>query len=188
MRFIFIIGLLFWGWAEISAFIVIGSEIGGLFSLLGIFLTAFFGIALLKNQGLSVLHQIRRDISKGQAPVTSIADSVSLVVGGLLMLIPGYVTDSIGLFLFIPVLRTIFGVHLLRWIGNSNRFTSFVDLDGGYFRQKGSPHSNQDKTQDHFSFAEQRQQQDNSDDIIEGEFEERPYLKSQLQQKNKKQS
>lgn len=186
MRFIFIIGLLFWGWAEISAFIFIGNEIGVLLSLLGIFLTAFFGIALLKNQGLSVLHQIHRDISKGKAPVMSIADSVSLFVGGLLMLIPGYITDTIGLFLFIPVLRTVFGVHLLRWIGNSDRFTSFVDLGGGYFTQKGSQHSGQGNRQNHFGFANQHQQRDNSDDIIEGEFEERPYLQSQLQQKKKK--
>ena len=88
MGLIIILGLLIWGWAEMSAFIYIGSEIGGLLTLLGVFVTAIFGIALLKRQGLSVLSRIQADLAKGRAPVTSIADSISMVVGGALMLIP----------------------------------------------------------------------------------------------------
>ena len=52
MGLVIILCLLIWGWAEMSAFIYIGSEIGGLLTLLGVFVTAIFGIALLKRQGL----------------------------------------------------------------------------------------------------------------------------------------
>ena len=131
MGLVIILCLLIWGWAEMSAFIYIGSEIGGLLTLLGVFVTAIFGIALLKRQGLSVLSRIQADLAKGRAPVTSIADSISMVVGGALMLIPGYVTDGIGLLLFLPGIRTLAGVYLLQWMARSKRFTGFTNFGVG---------------------------------------------------------
>ena len=95
-------GFILWGWAEMSAFIYIGGEIGGLFTLLGVFATAIIGLSLLKSQGGAVMTKIRTDLMQGRAPVGSVADSISLSVGGILMLIPGYVTDGIGILLFIP--------------------------------------------------------------------------------------
>ncbi len=140
-----------------SAFIYIGSELGGLLTLLGIFVTAVIGLALLKQQGVSVLNRIRNEMRAGQPPITSIADSISLVVGGFLMLIPGYVSDAIGLMLFVPGIRTIAGIYLLQWLGRSQRFTSYVHVDSG------------------FSGTTPRQsRRGDDDDIIEGEFEERP--------------
>ena len=103
MGLIFVVGLLIWGWVEISTFIYISNKIGGLLTLLGVFMTAIIGIALLKNQGLYVLTRICSDVERGRAPVKSIADSVSLIFGGILMLIPGYMTDTIGFLLFIQV-------------------------------------------------------------------------------------
>ena len=169
-----ILCLLIWGWAEMSAFIYIGSEIGGLLTLLGVFVTAIFGIALLKRQGLSVLSRIQADLAKGRAPVTSIADSISMVVGGALMLIPGYVTDAIGLLLFLPGIRTFSGVYLLQWMARSKRFTGFTNFDGGLFGNaaSGNPASGAAGHQ-HSSFTKQ-QHKTRDDDIIEGEFEERP--------------
>jgi UPF0716 protein FxsA len=157
MGLLFFIIFLIWGWAEMSAFIYIGSELGGLLTLLGIFVTAVIGLALLKQQGVSVLNRIRNEMRAGQPPITSIADSISLVVGGFLMLIPGYVTDAIGLMLFVPGIRTIASIYLLQWLGRSQRFTSYFHVDSG------------------FSGTTPRQsRRGHYDDIIEGEFEERP--------------
>ena len=169
MGLIIILGLLIWGWAEMSTFIYIGSEIGGLLTLLGVFVTAIFGIALLKRQGLSVLSRIQDDLAKGRAPVTSIAESISMVVGGALMLIPGYVTDAIGFFLFLPGIRTLAGVYLLQWKARSKRFTSFTNFGGAPF---GNAASGAEGHQ-HNPFTKQ-QHKTRDDDIIEGEFKERP--------------
>ena len=65
MGLVIILCLLIWGWAEMSAFIYIGSEIGGLLTLLGVFVTAIFGIALLKRQGLSVLTGFKPILPRG---------------------------------------------------------------------------------------------------------------------------
>ena len=174
MGLVIILCLLIWGWAEMSAFIYIGSEIGGLLTLLGVFVTAIFGIALLKRQGLSVLSRIQADFAKGRAPVTSIADSISMVVGGALMLIPGYVTDGIGLLLFLPGIRTFAGVYLLQWMARSKHFTGFTNFGSGPFGNAASENlaSGSDGHR-HKPFTKQHSKV-KDDDIIEGEFEERP--------------
>ena len=172
MGLIIILGLLIWGWAEMSAFIYIGSEIGGLLTLLGVFITAIFGIALLKRQGLSVLNQIQADLAKGRAPVTSITDSISMVVGGTLMLIPGYVTDAIGLLLCLPGIRTLASAYLLQWLAKSKRFTNFSSRPFGN-AASGNPASGPTGHQ-HMPFTKQQHKMTPDDDIIEGEFEERP--------------
>ena len=157
----FLFGFILWGWAEMSAFIYIGGEIGGLFTLLGIFVTAMIGLSLVKSQGNAVITKIRADLAQGLAPIGSVADSVSLAVGGILMLIPGYVTDGIGVFLFIPGLRRITGAWLLHQLITNNRFKGFVHVTGqdGIAGKGGfSPH---DPRPFHFT-----------DDVIEGDVTE----------------
>ena len=160
MGLFFLLGFILWGWAEMSAFIYIGGEIGGLFTLLGIFVTAMIGLSLLKSQGGAVMSRIRTDLAKGRAPVGSVADSISLAVGGILILIPGYVTDGIGVLLFIPGLRTIVGAWMLLQLITNNRFKSFVYVagQGGVTGQGG------------FSSHEPRFH--DTDDVIDGDVTE----------------
>ena len=175
MALVFIVSLLLLGWLEISVFIFISNEVGGLLTFLGVFLTAIIGITFLKNQGFSVLNRVRNDLAKGHPPVVSIADSISLVVGGGLMLIPGYVTDSFGLLLFIPGIRTMAGMGLLQWIAKKPRFNGFVNFGGSTFT---SGNGNQDP----FRFTEQSHHQNDFDDVIEGDFEERPDAEFYIEQ------
>ena len=167
MGLVFIVGLLVWGWIEITAFILVSDEVGGLLTFLGVFLTAIVGISLLRNQGLAVLNRVRRDLAKGHPPVVSIADSISLAVGGGLMLIPGYVTDSFGLILFIPGFRTIAGMYMLKWVAKKPNFNGFVNFGGNaWTRENGGA--------EQYGFNEQSRHQNDFDNVIEGEFEERP--------------
>ena len=54
------------------------------------------------------------------------------------MLIPGYVTDAIGLLLFLPGIRTLAGVYLLQWMARSKRFTGFTNFGSGPFGNAAS--------------------------------------------------
>ena len=141
MGLFILFGFILWGWAEMSAFIYIGGEIGGLFTLLGIFVTAIIGLSLLKSQGSAVMTKIRSDLTQGRAPVGSMADSLSLAVGGILMLIPGYVTDAVGILLFMPGVRTIVGAWILHHLFTSNSFKGFVHVDGqaGFSTERTRP-------------------------------------------------
>jgi UPF0716 protein FxsA len=181
MGVIVILGLLIWGWAEMSAFIYIGTEIGGLLTLLGVFVTAIFGIALLKRQGLSVLSRIQADLANGRAPISSITDSISIISGGALMLMPGYVTDAIGLLLFLPGIRAFAGGYLLQWVARSKRFTSFANFDNEPFGNaaSGSPASGTAGHQRN-PFTKQQHETREEGDIIEGEFKERPDQEHQI--------
>ena len=146
-----------------SAFIFIGGEIGGLLTLLGVFVTAIIGLWLLKGQGKAVMARIRTDLAQGHAPVGSIADSVALAVGGIFMLIPGYATDAVGVLLFVPGLRTIAGAWILHHLMANNRFKGFAHVGGQSRFNAQTPHS----------YAE-------DDDVIEGDVTEHTPKKNRL--------
>ena len=146
-----------------SAFIFIGGEIGGLLTLLGTFVTAIIGFSLLKGQGKAVMARIRTDLAQGDAPVGSIADSVAMAVGGILMLIPGYVTDAVGVLLFFPGLRTIAGAWILHHFMANNRFKGFAHVGGQSGFNAQTPHF----------YAE-------DDDVIEGDVTEHTAKKKHL--------
>ena len=76
---------------------MIGNAVGGLTTFLGIFVTAFIGVALMKNQGASVLRNWQTSLSKGEINTSTLASGASLMLGAILMLIPGYITDSAGI-------------------------------------------------------------------------------------------
>ena len=141
MGLFILFGFILWGWAEMSAFIFIGGEFGGLITLLGIFVTAIIGLSLLKSQGGAVITKIRTDLAQGRAPVGSVANGLSLAVGGILMLMPGYVTDAVGIFLFMPGVRAIAGAWILHHLVTNKRFKGFVHVDGqaGFSTRRTNP-------------------------------------------------
>ena len=150
-----------YGWIEFEAFIAIGNAVGGFVTFLGIFVTALIGVALMKRQGASVLKQWQSSISEGEMNTSTLASGVSFVLGAILMLLPGYVTDFIGLLCFIPVLRVLIGQSLLSRL-NENVYSS--SLFTGF-----SSHSYKDTEQKRpSSYTHQRPLKG---ELIEGEFE-----------------
>ena len=125
-----------YGWIEFEAFIAIGNAVGGLVTFLGIFVTAFIGVALMKRQGTWVLKQWQRSISKGEVNTSTLASGASLVLGAVLMLLPGYVTDFVGLLCFVPVLRVLIGQSLLSRLGETFYSSSLFTGFSSQFRSK----------------------------------------------------
>ena len=128
-----------YGWIEFEAFIFVGSAVGGLVTFLGIFVTAFIGMALMKQQGASILRQWQANLSRGEVSTSALASSVSLILGAILMLLPGYVTDTAGLFCFVPGLRTLIGQVILSRLttnilssGFASKFTASADIPSGF--------------------------------------------------------
>ena len=133
-----ILGL--YGWIEFEAFIAIGNAVGGLVTFLGIFVTAFIGITLMKRQGTWVLKQWQSSISEGEMNTSTLASGASLVLGAVLMLLPGYITDFVGLLCFTPFLRVLIGQSLLSRLGetvySSSLFTGFSSNSYNDTKQK----------------------------------------------------
>lgn len=92
---------------EIAGFIVVGSQIGILATIGLTVATTIIGAMLLRIQGFGVMTRIRAAMEEGGAPGRELVHGAMIVAAGLLLIIPGFVTDMIGLLLFIPHLREI---------------------------------------------------------------------------------
>ena len=90
---------------EIGVFIEVGGLIG-LWSTLGlVILTAMVGTWQLRAQGLATLSRARSQMDRGIVPAHELFDGLCLLVAGALLLTPGFVTDGLGLLLFLPPFR-----------------------------------------------------------------------------------
>jgi UPF0716 protein FxsA len=97
---------------EIAVFIKVGGWIGLWPTLAIIILTAFLGTTLLRRQGLATLARAQQEMAAGRMPVRELFDGVCVLAAGALLLTPGFVTDALGLALFIPAVRRTVG----RWL------------------------------------------------------------------------
>lgn len=90
---------------EIAAFVVVGSHIGVLATVALVVATSVMGAALLRIQGLGTLARIRAQVDRGTVPDRELAHGAMILVAGLLLLMPGFLTDAVGLLLFVPPVR-----------------------------------------------------------------------------------
>lgn len=168
MLFYFLIIFGLYGWIEFEALIVIGNEIGGLASFLGIFVTAFIGMALLKSQGRAVMESWQQNLARGAGETAPLVSGLSLLVGAFLMLLPGYVTDGLGILCFIPGLRQIIGQAIL------SRFQASAMQNGFHSRFTTRFYSNQQNRPSPDQYPTSDQPMKNLDgDIIEGDFKKK---------------
>ena len=92
---------------EIYLFIKIGSQIGALMTILLIFLTAFFGVIYARYEGFNTLKAGLSQIVKNELPVYEIISGAALAFAALLLILPGFATDMLGLFIIFPPTRKI---------------------------------------------------------------------------------
>ena len=148
-------------WAEITVFGLIGGAVGVLVTIVGVFITAAIGIRLFRHFGRGTMRRMAEANAAGKPPVTEVADGIAIMIAAALLLVPGYVTDAIGLIFFIPVLRIMIVVFvlgsLINRIPTSFQFTA---------ASPGSRTYDQDPSHDPAV-----SEQDASKVTIEGEFE-----------------
>ena len=90
---------------ELAILIELGSHIGSGIIVTLIIATGMAGALLAKSQGLYVLRQLQSSIQGIQSPADPIIEGVLVLVGGLLLLTPGILTDAIGFFILFPLSR-----------------------------------------------------------------------------------
>ena len=92
---------------EIYFLIKIGSEIGAFNTVGLIFLTAFLGIYYARYEGFKSLRSGMRQIISNEVPLYEIISGAAIAFAALLLIIPGFITDIVGLFLIFPPSRKI---------------------------------------------------------------------------------
>ena len=97
---------------EIYLFIQIGGQIGAFNTILVIMLTAVIGIYFVRMQGLSTLKSGASQLYKNQIPVYELISGAALALAAVLLIIPGFATDTIGFFLILPFTRNLIFKYL----------------------------------------------------------------------------
>ena len=101
---------------EIYLLIEIGSMFGALTAVTLVILTGFFGAFLARLQGLQTLYRILESLREGRMPSGELLDALLIVIAGLVLLTPGFLTDSVGFLLLIPATRNSIKYWLRRQI------------------------------------------------------------------------
>jgi UPF0716 protein FxsA len=104
------------GWALVLAFIVmplveiyaiiqVGQAIGPWWTILILVADSLLGTWLIRREGGRAWRALQTALSSGRMPARELADGALILIGGTLMLAPGFVTDAIGIFLILPLTR-----------------------------------------------------------------------------------
>jgi UPF0716 protein FxsA len=111
-------GLLVVAVVEILVLILIGQAIGAGWTILLVLATSALGGWLLRREGVRAWRAFRADLAEGRPPGNAATDGVLIFIGGVLMLVPGFVTAFIGALLLIPVTRRLGRAVALKIFGN----------------------------------------------------------------------
>jgi Protein affecting phage T7 exclusion by the F plasmid len=103
---------------EIYLLIEVGAAIGALNMILWIFLSALFGFWYPRMRSQYSMMQMRTDLAAGKMPQSALMDSVLISVGGLLLILPGLISDAVGLLLFLPPARHLISKNIQKHFKN----------------------------------------------------------------------
>jgi len=135
---------------EIYVLMTVGDVIGNWQTVLLVIMTALIGSTLLRQQGWSTMAKAQQSIAEGKTPAFEMLEGVVILVSGVLLITPGFITDSLGLLGLMPWSRRYFINHILE--KNAERV----------FSQRNSVFIHRTRNQEKTS--------NNKNETIEGEF------------------
>lgn len=101
---------------ELYVLIEVGSLIGTIPTIGLIFLTGVAGAYLARLQGFTLLKRIQSEMNQGRVPHGEMLDGAMILIGGILLLTPGFCTDLLGFSLLVPLTRNFHKGWLVRWL------------------------------------------------------------------------
>jgi len=102
---------------EIYVIVQVGQAIGALWTILLLVVDSVVGAWLVRREGARAWAALREAIGSGRMPSRELADGALILIGGTLMLAPGFVTDVWGLLLVLPPTRPVFRRLLASLVG-----------------------------------------------------------------------
>jgi UPF0716 protein FxsA len=117
---------------EIYVIIQVGKAIGPWWTILLLLADSILGSWLIKLEGSRAWLALREALDNGRMPARELADGALILIGGTLMLAPGFVTDAFGILMILPVTRPLFRRLLTRLVAKR-----LVVIDTGTARRPG---------------------------------------------------
>jgi UPF0716 protein FxsA len=125
MRWLLLSMLLLSG-LEIGMFIWVGGMIGPWWVALLIILTGIIGVSLAKQQGVETWNKAQLSMRNGSAPTPYIIDGICILIGGIFLFTPGFITDIAGFILVIPYTRAPFKAYIGKLITKMNSKNTII--------------------------------------------------------------
>lgn len=97
---------------ELAILVYLGIIIGVLYTILIVVATGILGAVMARSQGVATLSKIRSSLEQGIIPSNELFEGVLVLAGGLLLLTPGIITDTVGFAVLVPQTRGIIGKWL----------------------------------------------------------------------------
>ena len=102
---------------ELAILVYLGIFIGTWYTpILIVVVTGFMGALLARSQGIATLARIRSSLEQGLIPSDELFNGVLILIGGLVLLTPGILTDILGFALLVPPTRRAIGRLIRNWI------------------------------------------------------------------------
>jgi UPF0716 protein FxsA len=101
---------------EIYLLIKVGSLIGGLATVMILLSISLLGAYLVRSQGFRIIAKIQEELSQGRLPAAQMMDGALVLVGGVLLMTPGFFTDFLGIFFLVPSTRKLIKMWLGLWL------------------------------------------------------------------------
>ena len=112
----FFLVFLFVPLAEIWFLIKVGGWIGAFTTVALVVLTAVIGASLARIQGMATLQRLQGTLARGEAPAMEMLEGVLLLIGALLLLTPGFLTDALGFACLVPFTRKALALWALKHV------------------------------------------------------------------------
>ena len=112
---------------EIYLFIKIGSQVGAFNTIFLVFITAFLGIAYARYEGFNTLKSGVSQIVKNELPVYEIISGAALAFAALLLILPGFATDFLGLLIVFPPTRKLIFKRVSTKQKTNNKKQGFIN-------------------------------------------------------------
>lgn len=128
---------------EISIFVAIANTIGVFLALICVITTSIIGLSIIKSQGLKNFTLLQKKMSNNENPTNELIKNVSLLIAGFLFLIPGFLTDFLGIMLLLPfvqhyIIKKIIPKINIKTFNNYSRKESYDEshIIEGEFKRK----------------------------------------------------
>lgn len=109
---------------ELYVMILVGGEVGALAVVLWTVLGALLGLAMMRNQGLATMQSAQVSMTKGESLDGALMQGVFVFLGGLLLFLPGLISDFIGILLLVPFIRNAMIAQALKGMKQRGQFRS----------------------------------------------------------------
>lgn len=114
---------------EIYVVFQVGQLIGAISTILLLILSGMLGVWLIKHEGLRTWRALRLAAGEGRVPAKELADGILVLLSGILLLIPGFVSDALALLLILPITRPLARMVLAKVIA-AKVLVSFSSASG----------------------------------------------------------